>query len=112
MIGFGPAVTSATQTVLNASDVEQPKLYRSLVQVTLQCIFKWMPLETRRDKYVCKLVRKHLTNNFFWSYFVIISPLTGMSFIGSRDGVIVFLARQSGLSHQKNLFYNEALSYG
>ena len=35
-----------------------------------------------------------------------------MSFIGSRDGVIVFLARQSGLSHQKNLFYNEALSYG
>ena len=33
---FGPAVTSATQ---NASDVEQPKLYLCLVQVTLLCRF-------------------------------------------------------------------------
>lgn len=112
MIGFDPAVTSATQTVLNASNVEQPKLYRGIVQVTLQRIFNWVPLETRRDKYVSKLVRKHLTNNFFCSYFVIISPLTGMSFIGLRDGLIVHLARESGLSRQKSLFYHEALSYG
>ena len=35
-----------------------------------------------------------------------------MSFIGLRDGLIVHLARESGLSRQKSLFYHEALSYG
>ena len=35
-------------------------------------ILKWLPLETRRDKHVCKLVTKCLTNNvpqFLFNYF-------------------------------------------
>ena len=35
-------------------------------------ILKWVPLETRRDKHVCKLVKKCLTNNvpqFLRNYF-------------------------------------------
>lgn len=53
LIVFGLAVTSATQTVLKASNVEQPKLSSSTL--------KWVPLETQRGKHVCKLVKKCLT---------------------------------------------------
>ena len=59
LIVFGPAVTSATQTVLKASNVEQPKLSSS-TETAMQ-ILKWVPLETHRGKHVCKLVKKCLT---------------------------------------------------
>lgn len=53
------SVTSATQTVLKASNVEQPKLSSS-TETAMQ-ILKWVPLETHRGKHVCKLVKKCLT---------------------------------------------------
>ena len=55
-----------------------------------------VPLKTHRDKHVCKLVKKWLTNNVPQ----ILTPLTGMSFPGlddSCDRVIVFVTRKSGV---------------
>lgn len=59
LIVFGPAVASATQTVLKASNVEQPNLSSS-TETAMQ-ILKGVPLETHRGKHVCKLVKKFLT---------------------------------------------------
>ena len=89
-IVFGPAVTSATQTVLKASNVEQPKLSSS-TETAMQ-ILKWVPLETHRGKHVCKLVKKCLTYTVP-HFFVIISPPTGMSFPELRDRVITLVSR-------------------